>query len=114
MRKVLEAIGLGALALLIWITGRAVYGPDPLPARIPIHFGMAGNPTGWGPSSGMLLLPGVATVLYFLITVVSQFPATFNFPVRVTAENRVRLEALALQMVAWIKVETICLFCWIQ
>jgi len=46
--------------------------------------------------------------------VVSQFPSAFNYPVRVTAENRPRLEALTLQMIAWLKTEMICLFAWIQ
>jgi uncharacterized membrane protein len=32
----------------------------------------------------------------------------------VTAENRPRLQALALKMVACLKVEMVCLFTWIQ
>jgi uncharacterized membrane protein len=114
MRKILEAIGMAALVFLIWETWHALYGPAPLPPRIPIHFDIAGNPTGWGSPMGLLLLPAIATVLYLLITVVSQFPGAFNFPVRVTAQNRLRLEALALQMITFIKVELVCFFAWIQ
>jgi uncharacterized membrane protein len=114
MRRILEVIGVAALAFLIWETWRALDGPDPLPPRIPIHFDIAGNPTGWGSPAGLLLLPGIATLIYLLITAVSQFPGAFNFPVRVTAENRSRLEALALQMITFIKVELVCLFALIQ
>jgi len=114
MRKILEVIGIAALAFLIWETWRALNGPTPLPPRIPIHFDIAGNPTGWGSPLGLLLLPGIATALYLLITVVSQFPGAFSFPVRVTAQNRQRLEGLALQMITFIKVELVCLFAWIQ
>jgi uncharacterized membrane protein len=114
MRKNLEAISLAALVLLVWITYRALYGPDPLPARIPIHFDFAGNPNGWGSPSSLPLFPVVALAVYLLITLVARFPSTFNYPVRVTAEYRPRLQELALDMIAWLKAELICLFTWIQ
>ena len=58
MRKTLEAVGLGALAVLFWDTYRALYGPDPLPDRIPTHFDIAGQPNGWArlPRFGCSLL----------------------------------------------------------
>jgi uncharacterized membrane protein len=114
MRKSLEAISLAALALIAWITWQALYGPNPLPGRVPTHFDAAGNPNGWGPSSTLLFLPVMAVGLYLLISLVAQFPAVFKYPVRVTEENRARLQTLTLQMVAWLKVELVCLFAWIQ
>ncbi len=107
-------VSLAGLAVLFWITWRAFYGPDPLPARIPTHFDIAGNPNGWGSPSSLLLLPAVALAIYLGMTVVSKFPSAFNYPVRVTPENRPRLQALTLQMIAWLKTEMICLFAWIQ
>ncbi|MGP8174276.1 MAG: DUF1648 domain-containing protein [Terracidiphilus sp.] len=114
MRRTLEVVSLAGLAVLFWITWRAFYGPDPLPARIPTHFDIAGNPNGWGSPSSLLLLPAVALAIYLGMTVVSKFPSAFNYPVRVTPENRPRLQALTLQMIAWLKTEMICLFAWIQ
>jgi uncharacterized membrane protein len=114
MRKTLEAISLGALAAMVWLTWQAVSGSYRLPDRIPVHFHAAGNPDGWGSPSSLLELPVVALVLYLGITVLSRFPAIFNFPVQVTAENRARLEALALDLIAWIKMEMVCLLAWIQ
>jgi len=114
MRKLLEGVGLGALALLIWITYSALTGPTRLPDRIPTHFDAVGNANGWGSPAALLLLPIVAVGIYLLITVVSMFPASFNYPVRVTAENRERLQELTLDMVTWLKTELACLFAWIQ
>ncbi len=114
MRKILEAISLGALALQLWITHRALYGPGRLPERIPTHFDFAGNPNGWGSPAMLLLFPAVAVALYLIITVVARFPSAFNYPVPVTAENRPRLQALVLGMIAWLKMELVCLFTWIQ
>ena len=114
MRKSLEAISLIVLAVLIWITWQALNGSSPLPDRIPTHFDAAGNPNGWGSPSPLWLLPVVAVALYLLITILTQFPKAFNYPVRLTAENRARLAALTLQMIAWLKVELVCLFAGIQ
>ena len=114
MRKVLELIGAAALAALFWITCAAMTGPNRLPDKIPTHFDIAGNPNAWGSSSSLFLIPVVGLVLYLSITIVSQFPSVFNYPVRITPENRPRLQALAVHMITWLKVETICLFLWIQ
>ena len=114
MRKTLETISLAILAGTAWITWQALHGSNLLPERIPTHFNSAGNPDGWGPASTLLVLPAVAVGLYLFISLLSLFPALFKTPVRVTEENRVRLQALNLQMVAWLKLELVCLFAWIQ
>jgi uncharacterized membrane protein len=114
MRKTLEAISLGALALLVWVTWSALAGPGRLPDRIPTHFDVAGNPNGWGSPAMLLLLPVVAVAIYLVMTVVSRFPSSFNCPVRVTEENRVRLQQQTLDMLAWLKAELACLFAWMQ
>jgi uncharacterized membrane protein len=114
MRRILEFVGAGALISLFWITWSAVYGSERLPARIPIHFDLSGQPNGWGSPSALLVLPVVAMLLYLGMTLVAQFPQAFNYPVRVTAQNRPRLQALSLRMIAWIKVEMVCLFAGIQ
>jgi len=114
MRKYLEAISLTALAILLWITWAALYGPRALTGPIPTHFDLAGRPNAYGPPQMLLVLPAVALVLYLLITVVSRNPAVFNYPVRVTPKNRPRLQELALNMIAFLKAETVILFALIQ
>lgn len=114
MRKNLEAVGLCALALLVFITLRALYGPHRLAGRIPTHFGANGRPDAWGPSAMLLVLPAVAVGLYILMTLVARYPSVFNYPVRVTPQNRPRLEAAALSMIAWLKMELSCLFAALQ
>ena len=114
MRKILESVSLAALVLLVVMTVDALKGPHPLPERIPTDFNGAGEATGYGSSKALLGLPIGAAALYLLMTLVARQPGSFNFPARVTATNRPRLEALALQMVSWLKAEVICLFAWIQ
>jgi uncharacterized membrane protein len=94
MRRILDFVGLAVLGLLAWITYRALYGPDTLPKRIPTHFGANGQLNGWGPPGSLWLLPIVGVGLYLLISIVSLFSASFNFPVRSTPANRLGLRRL--------------------
>ncbi len=115
MRKTLKVIGLGMLAVIYWITWTALNGPDRLPARIPTHFDISGNPNGWGSPNTLLLIPIVATGMYLLITVLASIPTTrVNLPVRVTAANLPFIQEQTRDMVSWIKVEMICLFTYVQ
>ena len=113
MRKSLNSIGIAALAFLFWITYGAFYGAGRLPARIRRTSALTDGPNGWGSPSMLWLFPALAR-RYVGMTVVARYPATFNYPARVTAENRPRLEALAIQMIGWLKTEIVCLFAWIQ
>jgi uncharacterized membrane protein len=115
MRKTLELVGLGMLAVLYWITWAAMNGPAHLPDRVPTHFDISGNPNAWGPPRILLLLPIVATGVYLLITVLAVLPATrINLPVRVTPVNLPFIRQQTLNMIGWIKVEMICLFTYVQ
>jgi hypothetical protein len=114
MRKILEGVSLAALACVAWITAAAMTGPHRLTGRIAVHFDAAGQPNGWGSPRALLAMPVLAVVLFVLMTAVARFPGEFNFPVRVTPANRPRLEALALEMIAWLKAEVLCLFAWVQ
>lgn len=114
MRTPLNAAALFLLVLVWAATGYAVFGPHPLPSTIPTHFDAQGHPNGWGTPAMLWLLPGIALFVYALMSVVARFPSSFNYPVRVTAQNRDRLQGIALGMIAWLKIELVCLFGWIQ
>jgi Protein of unknown function (DUF1648) len=114
MRQTLQLVGIAALALLGWITGAALYGPNHLPDRVPTHFDAAGHPNAWGSPTGMLLLPVVAAGLYLLMSLVTRYPGAFHYPVRVTRENIEQLQSITLDMIAWLKVENTCLFLVLQ
>lgn len=114
MRKWLEGIALLVLGLHIAITVRALFGSDHLPERIPIQFDAAGHATGWGSPAMLILFPAVTLIIYLLFTVVTRFPGAFNYPVKVNVFNRRRMENLARDMMAWLKVEVIGLLTWMQ
>lgn len=114
MRRSLEFVSLIILGWMGWLTWSALAGPNPLPGRIPTHFNAAGNPDGWGTPSMLLLLPVVALALYAILTVVSRFPSAFNYPVRIRPQVREHVEAITLNMMAWIKAELVLLLAFLQ
>jgi uncharacterized membrane protein len=114
MRRLLELVSLAALAVMLAVTILAFYGPAPLPPRIPTHFNLAGHPDGWGSPHMLMALPLIAAAIYILMTLVARYPEAFNYPVRVTTQNRQRLQDLALGMIAWLKAEVVSFIAWVQ
>ena len=108
MRKLLELLAAAALLALLYVTWAALYGPSHLSGQIPTHFGPDGQPTM------LLAFPLIAVVLYALMTAVSFYPSAFHYPVRVTAQNRARLQRITLRLIAFLKAETLSLFAAIQ
>ena len=115
MRKTIEVLALIVLGYLAWITYWALNGPNRLPDRVPTHFDISGRPNAWG-SPGMLwILPLVGSGLYVLFTGLASIRfRRYNLPVRVTEANLPFIQQKTSEMVAWIKLEVLSLFVYIQ
>ena len=115
MRKTVETAGLMVLAMLYWITYSALRGPEPLPSRIPTHFDISGQPNAWGSPQLLWLLPVIGTGLYLFMTVLGGLRfRKFNLPVRVTEANLSFIQDQTAIMVAWIKLEVLGVFTYLQ
>ncbi len=114
MRRLLEAFGLAGLAVLVWVTYAALYGPAPLPDRVPTHFDASGTANGWGSPHAMIFIPLIAGSIYLLTSVASRFPSAFHYPVHATPQILPRLQAITLNLLAWLKVELAWLFAILQ
>ena len=111
----MEVAGLTMLAILCWITYAAFHGPEPLPQRVPTHFGLSGKPDAWGSPQMLWLLPLIGAGLYLLMTVLGSVRfRRYNLPVRVTEANLSFIQEQTAVMVAWIKFEVLGLFTYIQ
>ena len=84
LEKVLELLsGMGVLFNLVLV----IIAWGTVPDRIPTHFDPSGLPDSWGGKESLILLPMAVIFLYSLLTVVSRFPHTFNYPWKITEEN---------------------------
>jgi len=107
LREACSIVALVAIVAGVWLAW------PQLPERIPTHFLAAGAPDGYGPKAAIWFLPAISIFLYLLLTVVTRFPRSFNYPVKVTDENRPRLEPLALGLLGWVKAEVLFILAWI-
>lgn len=85
-----------------------------LPNRVPRHFNAAGEVDGWGGKGFMWFLPVMGAFLFALMSFISRFPHTFNYPVKVTMENAPRLYHAARQLILALKFEIVVLFSFIS
>jgi uncharacterized membrane protein len=98
----------GAIAILVSILSIVQFWAV-LPDRIPIHFGLGGQPDALGDKVMIWMLPAVAAIIFVVLTAVSRYPHTFNYPVRITQENARRQYLLGRSLLVWLKAE----ICWL-
>lgn len=82
--KAIKAVALLGLVATLAVT--AYYWPK-LPQQAPHHFGASGRPDAWGHKGLVLILPGISTVLYFILSWQAKRPHRFNYPWLITPEN---------------------------
>lgn len=87
---------------------------DTLPERIPTHFGASGIPDSWGGKGSLAFLPIGVILMYMLLSVVSRYPHTFNYPWRITEENAKVQYLNARKLIVFLKTEIIWSFTYIQ
>jgi uncharacterized membrane protein len=115
MRKTMEAVCLGMLAILYWMTYAALNGAERLPDRIPTHFDISGQPNAWGSLGFLWFLPAIAVGIYLLLTVLGSIRyRRYNLPIAVTEANLPFIQEQTILLVAWIKCEMLCLFAYLQ
>ncbi|MGR6835880.1 DUF1648 domain-containing protein [Syntrophomonas erecta] len=106
--EVLSALGILMLLFLVWQSWGT------LPDKIPSHFGITGQPDAWGNKSSLITLPIIAIATHLLLTIVSKYPHTFNYPAKITEENAEFQYLMARYLIAVLKVEIIWLFAYIE
>ncbi|MCB0635323.1 MAG: DUF1648 domain-containing protein [Lewinella sp.] len=75
-----------------------------LPDRIPLHFDGTGTPDSWGSRYTIFILPGIAVVMYFLLSLFGKQHDMMNFPIQRTPENEEALIQLTRLQLRYTKV----------
>jgi uncharacterized membrane protein len=84
-----------------------------LPLLLPSHFGLNGLPDRYAPRSILWFVFAVSALVVLLTLIVERCPQTFNLPQPVGAPDRSRLEALARDLIGWLRLEITCTFAYI-
>jgi hypothetical protein len=98
----LELIAAGAVVLACALLAQAW---PAVPDRVPQHFGPTGQPDTWGGKQILWVLPAVAAGNYLLMTIVSRFPHTFNYPWPITVQNAEAQYVLGRTLMTALKAE---------
>ncbi|MDA8692792.1 DUF1648 domain-containing protein [Saprospiraceae bacterium] len=75
-----------------------------LPDQIPIHFNSKEEADSYGSKTFIWFLPILSIALYVLLTVVSRYPHTFNYTVKINEENAKKQYIIAIEMMALLKL----------
>ena len=108
--RVLEVVAF-VLLLTLWVYTFASY--STLPEIIPVHFDLEGNADRRGSPGIIWLFPVIASIIYFLLTVISRYPHSFNYPRPITHQNAAAQYAIALRMLRSIKLGIVALMLFI-
>ena len=95
------AVCAGLLAFAAWVW------PD-LPASVPVHYGLSGEPDGWGV---LLILPALAVGMYWFMTAVARHRDLRNLVFATPQEpgQRDRKVFLAVRLLGWLKLGVVLL-----
>lgn len=105
--RVMEVTAL-LLLLAFWVF--TLFNLPKLPDIIPTHFGSGGQVDGYGDKWTLISLPGVATLLYLLLTFVARHPHKMNYMVEITPQNALKQYSIVTGMFRIIKIAIIIVF----
>ena len=81
-----------------------------MPEIIPIHFGASGKADHYGNKIIFLLLPTIATTLYFGLTQLNKYPHLFNYLTKITEDNAPTQYTKAKRLLRYFKLIILLIF----
>lgn len=74
-----------------------------MPERIPMHFNAQGQADRMGSKYALFMVPLIGLALYTLLTALGRSPQLYNYPVKITAENKSFQYGLAVRFIRLLK-----------
>ena len=81
-----------------------------LPEKIPSHFNIRGEVDGYGSKSSLFILPTIASMLFIGLAVLSRFPHSFNYPVKISNTNAMYQYSISLRLLRILKLVIMMVF----
>lgn len=109
-----RAIQLIGGVLLILLIIHPLYHFMALPDSIPVHFNASGEPDRFGSKYTIWFMPILGIVLYIGLSIVTRYPHTYNYVVRITEENAKRQYFLATKLMRILNLQVVLIFFYIN
>ena len=84
-----------------------------LPSTIPTHFNATGQVDDYGNKLAHLILPILATIIYFGLTSLNKYPHIFNYTTKITDDNAQIQYTIATRMLRFLKLAILIIFSFI-
>jgi len=95
---------------LVVMWGLTFYTFIKLPETIPTHFNVSGQADDYGNKLTILILPILATVIYFGLTELNKYPHIFNYMTKITEDNAQKQYTIATRMLRFLKLTILLIF----
>lgn len=102
-----------AAAFIISTIVYAIIAYNNLPDTVATHFDFKGEPDAFGNKSSIWAMPIVSFVLWMLLSIVNQFPHSFNYPFKLTNTNVERQYRMAQRFMRIMKIWVCGLFLYV-
>ncbi|MEO5942802.1 MAG: DUF1648 domain-containing protein [Ferruginibacter sp.] len=81
-----------------------------LPTTVPIHFNGTGQADRYGNKMTLLILPVLATIIYFGLTQLNKYPHIFNYMTKINDDNAEKQYTIATRMLRFLKLSILLIF----
>jgi len=105
-----RTLELSGKILLVVIWGLTIYIFSKLPTIIPVHFNLSGQADDYGNKKTILILPALATLIYFGLTQLSKYPHKFNYVTKINDDNAQKQYSIATRMLRFLKLAILLIF----
>ena len=95
------------LTLLFFMWGFTVHIFFKMPDIIPIHFNAAGEVNNYGSKRTIFLAPVIATIIFWVLSMLNKYPWIFNYMVDITESNAARQYAIATRLLRFLKLNIV-------
>ncbi len=95
---------------LVIIWGLIIYTFLKLPATIPTHFNALGQADGYGNKTTLVILPILATIIYFGLIQLNKYPHIFNYITKITDDNAQKQYTIATRLLRFLKLAILLIF----
>ena len=96
------------LLIVMWLLTIFVFIKSP--TIIPTHFNASGVPNDYGNKNSMLLLPVIATFIFFVITWLNKYPHLLNYGTTITVDSARKQYAQATTLLRFLKLGILIIF----
>lgn len=94
---------IGTVMIVVYIVF-LIFMWDRIPDTVATHFNAAGEADAYGSKISLIIEPVMMVILFLILSLVERVPSLWNFPVKLTDENKDRLFAIGIAMLGFMKI----------